>query len=519
MRFAISLLALWGATFTAVGAPEADPADLALVQKVYQSITEAVGDYRRNLPTIQLRNETTSIAAYRNADNKIFIENKALDICKTFGAQTEAALAFLISHELSHFYQKHDWGESGFGTSFVQDQATFNRHKVDEEEADTYGAFITHLAGYNTIQIIPDLLEKLYVAYDLKSRDLSAYPSLAERKQVAEQACAKSQELISVFDVGNYLLASGEYTLAANNYAHVLQYIKCKELYNNLGTANLYATLSIPVQDTKAYQYPVEIDLDIPLRDGSIALRRQLLSSAINNLQTAVNYDNRYYTGFLNLACAQDLSGQSEQATALLNQIDQFTNNPIQKARIAVIRGIIQARQSNQRQALRYFDQAKTYDNAPIVQEWVTANTMIMQSQATDAAVAHQFQMPMLNDAIDGINLLYDRPRSGQSIVIKNESLNRQELFATKLRNSKIYTIKTPAKSVLLQITNSKSERTTEGISIGTDAASVQSAYTNVKSHSMSHRRGYFLVYPEKGLIFNCNRNDQVTEWGVFMKE
>jgi len=519
MRFAISLLALFSATFTAMGAPKANPTDLALVQKVYQSITEAVGDYRRNLPTIQLRNETSSIAAYRNADNKIFIENKALDICKTFGAQTEAALAFLISHELSHFYQKHDWGESGFGTSFVQDQTTFNRHKIDEEEADTYGAFITHLAGYNTIQIIPDLLEKLYVAYDLKSSDLSAYPSLAERKKVAEQACAKSQELISVFDVGNYLLASGEYTLAANNYAHVLQYIKCKELYNNLGIANLYATLRIPERGIKDYQYPVELDLDIPLRDGSMALRRQLLSSAINNLQTAVNYDNRYYTGFLNLACAQDLSGQSEQAEVLLNQLEQFTSSRTQQARIAVIRGIVQARQGNQQQAMRYFNQAKTYDNSPVVQEWVNANTAIMQSQVTDTPVAQQFQMPMLNDAIDGINLLYDRPRGGKSIVIKNESLNRQELFETQLRNSKVYTLKTPAKSLLLQITNSKSERTTEGITIGTSASSVQAAYADAKRHSMSHRRGYFLVYPEKGLIFNCNRNDQVTEWGVFMKE
>jgi len=519
MRLAISMLALFWASVTVVAAPSTASADLALVQQVYQSITEAVGDFRRSLPTIQLRNEITTIAAYRNADNKIFIENKALDICKTFGPQTEAALAFLISHELSHFYQKHDWGESGFGTSFVQDKSTFNRHKIDEEEADTYGAFITHLAGYNTIQIIPNLLEKLYVAYDLKSRDLSAYPSLEERKRVAEQACAKSQELISVFDVGNYLLASGEYNLAANNYAYVLQYIKCKELYNNLGVANLYATMRIPVRGMQSYHYPVEVDLDIPIRDGSAATREEMLRAAINNLQTAVNYDNRYYTGFLNLACAKDLNDQSQQAIALLNQLDQFTNNSLQKARIAVIRGIAQARQGNNQQALRYFEQAQSYDNSLTVKNWVNANIAIMQNQATDNPSAQQFQMPMLNDAIDGINLLYDRPRSGNSILVKNESLNRQELFEAKLRNSVFYTIKTSGKRVLLQVTNSRSERTTEGISVGTRANAVQNAYTGARSHTLSHRRGYFLVYPEKGLVFNCNRNDQVTEWGVFMKE
>lgn len=521
MRFAIHTLLFIGIANLALAAPTYTPtkADLTLVRTVYQSITEAVGDYRRNLPEIHLRDGSNNIAAYRSADNKIFVEQKALDICKSLGEDAEAALAFLISHELSHFYQQHDWSEAGFGTNFVADKATFNRHKLDEQEADTYGAFITHLAGYNTIKIIPTLLEKLYAAYNLQSKDLSAYPSLAERKTVAEEACAKSQELITVFDLGNYLLAVGAYNLAANNYAYVLQYIKSKELYNNLGIANLYAALVIPDRTTTAYFYPVEVDLDIPLRDGSPAVRQALLQRSVTNLQTAVGYDSRYYTGFLNLACAKDLSGQPKQALELLDQLQKFTNNPTQQARIAVIRGIATARLGDKTLAARYFDEAQRHDNSTAVQTWVTRNKAILTGDATATLVSQSLVRPTLDDKMDGISLLYDRPKSGESVVLKNEGLDRQELFITSLKRSKLYTLKASDAVFQLQLTNSSAERTQKQIGVGSTVAAIKAAYSGLNSHALSHRRGYFLIFPQKGLIFNVNRNEQVTEWALYMKE
>ncbi|MFT5647622.1 MAG: hypothetical protein ACI976_002314, partial [Aureispira sp.] len=87
--------------------------------KIYQQLKKAIGDQRTTLPKLLILNREKRVAAYREMDNSIIIEKKAYDICQSMGVQAESALAFLIGHELTHFYQQTDWKRNSRTTHFL----------------------------------------------------------------------------------------------------------------------------------------------------------------------------------------------------------------------------------------------------------------------------------------------------------------------------------------------------------------------------------------------------------------
>ena len=153
--------------------PEQDPRYL-MVQKVYKKMQGAVGDFRRDLPKLVLMERVSRVASYRSSDNSLIIECKALEVCKSMGNYAESALAFLIGHEMTHFYQEHDWDEMSFGTTFLVEKKIFRKHIHEEAEADIYGAFIAHIAGYKTLAIIPTFLDILDDAFVVDSESVDS---------------------------------------------------------------------------------------------------------------------------------------------------------------------------------------------------------------------------------------------------------------------------------------------------------------------------------------------------------
>ena len=88
-------------------------------EKVYKKLLNAIGDKRKTLPVLLVTGRKKRVASYRSKDNVILIEKAAYDICETMGSDSESALAFLIGHELTHYYQKADWGRSGVICHFL----------------------------------------------------------------------------------------------------------------------------------------------------------------------------------------------------------------------------------------------------------------------------------------------------------------------------------------------------------------------------------------------------------------
>jgi len=485
------------------------------INRVFFKLTQAVGDNSRALPKIVIRPNKRFGASYRRSENTIFIDQAAIDICETFGVDAESALAFLMGHELTHYYQKHDWQEAGFATSFITAQATFQAHIHQESEADTYSAFIAHLAGYETIRIIPELLEKIYIGYELKSKDLTAYPSLAERKAVANKVCKTVQGLIDIYQAANYLFALGKYDEALASYEYLLQYVKFKELYNNVGLCALYAALPI-TQRNYPFIYPLTLDISFPLRAPSGITKEELLQKAIAAFAKATNYDASYFTSFLNLICAYDLANQSSEADGLLNNITNLASTKKQQQKLVLLEGILAFRKGNKLKAAQLFEQIQGNKAFPELVNIATSNLRIAQGEKIERTILPAYH-PMVNSKIEGINLLFYEQPPTTAYLLKNTNLDKKTINCQVLPKSKVFIYTSNGLVTKLQLTKSNALKTTEQLGIGDHYETILNQYQPISKKIVPHQNGFFLVLPKKGLLFNFNPANQVIEWGIFI--
>jgi hypothetical protein len=82
------------------------------VLNIYNRLVQARGDFRYPVPTFNLSTEEEHCAFINYKLLEIQLEVKALEVCNSFGADSETAIAFLLAHELTHYYEKHGWRNS-----------------------------------------------------------------------------------------------------------------------------------------------------------------------------------------------------------------------------------------------------------------------------------------------------------------------------------------------------------------------------------------------------------------------
>ena len=274
--------------------------DLALVQSIYSKIIQAKGDNRLNLPEIAIKNRFLNIAAYNRRTNKLIIEQKAIETCRSFGDNMETALAFIIGHELTHFYQNHE-GEF----AFFMNQSRLKENTQEERDADIYGAMLAYFAGYkNVVQLMPLLIDHLYEDYQLNNKSMPQYPAKEERKKLAASVVIQTQTLIDLYEAAKYLAVIGQDNLAGDIYQHIGKFIETKELLNNEAFAYLSAASEIREYGKTNWAYPLNLDLKNPLRVPSDVEKVLLIETAKKKLEQALQYDSNYFPALLNYAIA-----------------------------------------------------------------------------------------------------------------------------------------------------------------------------------------------------------------------
>lgn len=485
-----------------------------MMYKVYEQLKTAIGDKERAWPSLEIRPGASSVLAYNKRKHIIFVDEQALKICESFGAQQSDAFAFLLAHEMTHFYQKHDWQEAGFASSFLMNKNSYDVHAVDEKEADLFGAFVTHLAGYRSIKLIPIIFDKVYATYNLQ-QELPDYPSLTQRKSTANEVCEKVKELIQIFETANYLNAIGAYTDAATAYEYVLQFVKYKELYNNAGASLVAAAALQPASGQLAFRYPIELDLKIPLREGIDADKRDLLKQAITYLHLAAKMDASHYATFINLACAYSLDNQLGNSSDLLARLDGMVQTPKQRAEILLLKGILKTQQQEKEAALTLFQQATQISEAASIRQLSIYNSQLLTGGFSTPTTIEQTTFS--NEQIGGIELTYQNDFPFKSIALKDH-------FSYESKNLQLYNtstvllthLETPDKTIALLTTSKRGERTQKGISIGQSFTQIKQVYAAYDLKVLNHSRGYYLVYPQLKLIFNMTARNEVMEWGIF---
>ena len=147
-------------------------------------------------------------------NNTIIIEKRAYDLCMNLDSMSDDALAFLISHELTHFFQVHEWSSAESTMAFYDKRTVYNAHIKNEAEADRFGAFLCYLAGYDYLNVAPLIIKKLYELYSIHPEGTSHYPSINERLTLATDVCNVIRQYTTMYETANFLHLIGEYELS-----------------------------------------------------------------------------------------------------------------------------------------------------------------------------------------------------------------------------------------------------------------------------------------------------------------
>lgn len=482
------------------------------LDNIYQNLITAIGDKSSPFPQLRRVATTAVVAGYSKRSNSIVLEEKAIQVCEGFGAQKEDAIAFLLAHELTHFYQKHAWEEANFG--FLMTEERFQQDVAIEREADTYGAFLLHLARYK-INIIPKIIPALYEAYGLIGQNLAGYPSLQERQAVANEVCKQVADLIHIFETANYLFATGQLGQAAMSYDYLLNFVQCKELYANLGAACIAAaTAATTKRAERTYIYPVSVDANFPIRDASDFELEELIQKAIQSLEKAVSYDPSYYPAFINLACAYELADEDQKATQLLRQLEAFVQQPDQIAEMNILSGILTANQGKDKAANDFFDLAAKSKANTSIRDLARKNKKILQGKAYKIQVNTNRSLAE-NVSMDGIDLKYEPElQFDASTTLRTTSTSTYQLAWKQLKNSTLSLYQGSKKWALLQTTKAIPQ-TQAGIKVGSNIGQIKTAYGEPDRYLL-RSDGYTMVYFGKKLLFTLNAAEKVIEWGTF---
>ncbi|NND34707.1 MAG: hypothetical protein HKN76_19125 [Saprospiraceae bacterium] len=483
----------------------------AMAQEIYAKLQEAVGDKKSVWPKLIVWSVENRGAVFVPADNSIYLDEKVIKSCVAFGDQMKDALSFVIAHEMTHFYQNHQWKESGLVRNFMVSSAVFEANRHHEAQADIYGAFVSYQAGFNTLALIPDLLDRIYASYGLDSAANGQYPSLETRKDLALEACDLASNLIEIYQTANYLLVLGKFESAYPLYKHVAQSIQFKELHYNLGLCNMMAYMHLQKMDLK---YPLALDSRSPIQRGLIDRSPQLLLDDAKESFDLITeqYDAQYSPAKIHLISIYDWLGEQHKAEALIslcaadpeinqNHIYRITeaNYYARQGQLVKSRDIYQSLLGEQMPDSNY------------IREIINHNLASAQNRKPPASAMRSQLIRNEKDLDDVSSLVFYR--DFQQTLHIGSGLQFQYAHEYNSSVSKLDFGK--VKFSMQRITHA-SIKSSHGLGIGNSLGEIENRIGNIDLAYARHVNGMYVINYNQGLIFKLNPNGIIEEWVSF---
>jgi hypothetical protein len=287
----------------------------------------------------------------------IKIDEKVINICFSLGKDSLNALAFILSHELSHYYKDDNWCMDYAGLKFktnpafakaIKDGEKYNIGK--EAGADKEGLVYSNIAGYSPFKIFNRLIDSVYSKYKLQS-NLIGYPSKSRRKEINEDAVKQAQRWLSIFDLSIKLINERKYESAIDSLTYLSQKFPSREIYNNLGVAKVRKALLLKPKSSEEvnfpdrFLYPIEIENKTRLgqedtrgiNESDHEEMTKLLMSAQKDFQEAIRIDPSFTKAYINLACVFDLLDNPSSAIGKIFELPTEQRNIIEVKRILAI--------------------------------------------------------------------------------------------------------------------------------------------------------------------------------------
>ncbi|MCB9289183.1 MAG: hypothetical protein H6560_17875 [Lewinellaceae bacterium] len=492
-----------------------------VVASVYQKLVEARGDFRMPAPELVMNDGQLYVAWMNSKKGLVGLEEKAYDICTSFGADSLNALAALLAHELTHYYEKHNWTRH-FSRNNANTQAGEQLANVEEGlklevQSDYLGGFLALSAGFRAYGIIPRLLPEIYKGYILPE-EIPGYPSLSDRVTFANNAMEQLQKLQLAFDVANYLAVVEAYEPAYDYYRFILRDFQSRELYNNLGVLRVLEALKYTSKEDMPYALPLELDLESRLGPGKRGFgdnaekRAALLEAAIDAFSRAELLDEKYTTAWVNKACAYLLLGEVEDArywAAKARKQSEKLKLDSEARDARVLLAIIEAMEGNEGEAEALL-QPLAEEGNPLAR----TNLSILRGEGTTAIAVLNFARGV--ERIDDILLddYLENPapelqvEMGGNVICGLQHFDHSEVLIHFADDGKEYAV--------FQLTGDGYDGATRlGIGPGAPLDEVKEKYTT-RASVVNTRQGTYLVYPKEYIIFRFDKQGKVNQWIVF---
>lgn len=507
-----------------------------VAKQVFDNLIEAKGDKRMQLPEFVMSKRKRYVAWMDNKNLQIGLEETAYDVCTSYGEDSLNAMAALIAHEITHYYEKHAWGND-FATAFtdldvsgkVKTTAKSKDFKASNEtEADYLGGFLAYSAGYQTFGVMPGFLVDVYAAYGLPD-EIPGYPSLEDRTQLAVESEMKLEELIHIFDAANYMIVLQQYDVVNDYYSYILKEFQSREIYNNAGVNAVMAALQLFDEDAEQlkYVYPIQLDgetrMSKPKTRGQALgyaerteKRNKLLNQAKFYFEQAHLLDANYATGFVNLACVYDLIQEYEDAAFLAKKaikIAKKNGNTKVEGDAYIIRGIATIHEGENQDGIDFLIRASSKDKN--CKELAELNMAIFNGDVPVPSVTKP-QISLSKEKIESTNLDAFMESIDVDILLE---LNRSVSCGVKLMDESKILLNLidggqTGYTLLHLADNNYSGKTGEGIKIGSYKEDVIIKYGK-PTYVQEARQGQYLVYDFKNIAFFI-RGDNVENWAIY---
>ncbi len=386
--------------------------------RIYNKLVSARGDFRFPVPKLKLVRAVSKVASIDYDRLEIVLEERAYQTCDTLG---DAALAFLLGHELTHYYEKHAW-RRGFVSEFRELQIAKDLSKLQDQiayetEADYLGGFLAYSAGFGLFNESAKVIKNLYESYQVHD-PIPGYPALHDRIELTKKTSQKLKQLVELFDMANYLTAIGEYALAREYLKYVLMQFQSRELYNNLGMTCFLEALSYFDQKTElVFQYAVQLDLTSSARGETDikTLRTNLLKQGLQYFDAAISMDPEYTPAYINKANSFALLGDTLKARFYAEQealVTALNRSDLKsQADIKNLLGILKMKAGDPVQAELLWKQAIGLGSS------VAENNLYLLQHGTSKAIEQESSTEVF-ETINGVGLIsiaenldYDRDK------------------------------------------------------------------------------------------------------------
>ena len=435
------------------------------VNQVFNNIIDIVNNPGLKKPRLII-NKNVTIANYNSKSKEIHLDIRTLEICREFDDDSVDCLAFILGHEIMHHYMQHGFIQDNQGNfndlSFMeslQNFSTLSSKRLEMEvEADFKGGFYTYLAGYNSLQVAPKVLDTIYKRFEIPNSE--KYPSLKERKEITYNQLEKIETLKNIYNSSIFSTVYGNFKFAINGFEKILEEgFVTKEILNNVGVLYLKEALKT-LNNEDILLYPFEFDTETRLNyettRGGIQFAnqdyiRKLIENAIDYLNQASKFDFFYQSPKINLICAYSILAESnrEDSQSFNQNLDLFelylsSVGQINESIFFLLNGILEFQKKNNDKAISFFKKSALQNNYK-----AKINLEIIDSTYT--AQIESFSNKKLKYNIDGINLnsiLYNFYYDSSFTNIKIGEIN---LIIKKLENSDIFILKNNGEGLVFQ--------------------------------------------------------------------